>query len=58
MSGASTAIEKEVKQQYRVKLLGRTDAVQERFYAISVKRKLKHPAVLAIAEAAQIELFP
>ena len=54
---APSIIEDEVKQQYRVKLLGRTDAVQERFYAISVERKLKHAAVVAISEAAQTELF-
>jgi LysR family transcriptional activator of nhaA len=54
---APSVIEDEVKQQYRVKLLGRTDAVQERFYAMSVERKLKHPAVVAISEAAQADLF-
>jgi LysR family transcriptional activator of nhaA len=31
--------------------------VRERFYAISVERKLKHPAVIAISEAAQQKLF-
>jgi LysR family transcriptional regulator, transcriptional activator of nhaA len=31
--------------------------VRERFYAISVERKLKHPAVVAISEAAQQHLF-
>jgi len=31
--------------------------VQERFYAISVERRLRHPAVLAIMEAARAELF-
>ena len=54
---APSVIEDEVKQQYRVELVGRTDGVQERFYAISVARKLKHPAVVAISEAAQAELF-
>ena len=54
---APSVIENEVKNQYRVKLLGRTDAVKERFYAISVERKIKHPAVVAISEAAQEELF-
>jgi len=29
----------------------------ERFYAISVERKLKHPAVVAISEAARQTLF-
>jgi LysR family transcriptional activator of nhaA len=43
-------------RMYRVKLLGRTDAVRGRFYAISVERRLKHPAVVAICETARREL--
>jgi LysR family transcriptional activator of nhaA len=31
--------------------------VREQFYAISVERKLKHPAVVAISAAARHELF-
>jgi LysR family transcriptional activator of nhaA len=38
-------------------LVGRLETVRERFYAISVERKLKHPAVVAIAEAAHQKLF-
>ena len=49
---APTVIEKEVCRQYRVRVVGRIDAVRERYYAISVKRRLGHPAVLAICEAA------
>ena len=40
-------------RQYEVKVVGRADEVRERFYAISVERKLKHPAVIAISEAAR-----
>jgi len=29
----------------------------ERFYAISVERKLKHPAVVTLSEAARDKLF-
>ena len=47
----------EVRRQYQVRLVGRVDAVRERFYAISVERKLKHPAVIAIGEAARTKLF-
>jgi len=46
-----TLIEKEVRHQYRVQLIGRIPSIRERFYAISVERKLQHPAVLAISEA-------
>ncbi len=54
---ASTAIEKEVCRQYSVKVVGRIDAVRERYYAISVERRLKHPAVVAICESARTKLF-
>jgi len=36
---------------------GRLDRVRERFYAVSVERRLKHPAVIAITESARRELF-
>ena len=51
-----SAIEADVRRQYGVRLVGRVD-VRERFYAITVERKLKHPAVVAIAEAARCEIF-
>jgi LysR family transcriptional activator of nhaA len=54
---APSAVESEVKQQYRVQLLGRAHDVSERFYAISVERRLKNPAVVAICEAARHRLF-
>ena len=52
---APTVIEKEVEQQYQVQVVGRTDKIRERFYAISVERIIRHPAVVAISEAAQQE---
>lgn len=52
-----TAIEREVCQQYHVKVVGRITQIKERFYAISVERRLKHPAVLAISSAARTSLF-
>jgi LysR family transcriptional activator of nhaA len=54
---APRATEGEVRRQQRVHRVGRVDAVRERFYAISVERKLKHPAVVAISEAARAKLF-
>jgi LysR family transcriptional activator of nhaA len=52
-----TAVEDETRRRYRVRLLGRVDSIRERFYAISVERKLKHPAVVAITAAAREKLF-
>ena len=54
---APTAIDRQVRQQYGVVAIGRTDAVTETFYAISVERKLTHPAVVAITSAARKQLF-
>ena len=54
---APTAIEEEICRQYRVRTVGRIEEIKERFYAISVERRLKHPAVLRISEAARTTLF-
>jgi LysR family transcriptional activator of nhaA len=54
---APTVIEKEITGQYAVQVVGRTDEVRERYYALSAERRLKHPAVVAILEAARQELF-
>jgi len=50
-------IEDEVRRQYGVQLVGRVDAVRERFYAVSHERRLKHPAVVAVCDAAREKLF-
>ena len=49
---APTVLEKEVMRQFGVTVVGRLDEVRERYFAISVERRLKHPAVVAISEAA------
>jgi LysR family transcriptional regulator, transcriptional activator of nhaA len=54
---APTVVEREVMLQYDVQVVGRTDEVKERFYAISAERRLKHPAVLAVSDAAKHRLF-
>ena len=54
---APLAIAEEICRQYGVQLLGQTDAVAERFYAISVERRLTHPAILAISQSAHRSLF-
>ena len=54
---APSVIEEEVRQQYGVQVVGRVDAVRERFYAVSHERRLKHPAVVAVCEAAREKLF-
>ena len=54
---APTVIEAEVLRRYRVRVVGRSEAVRQQFYAISVERKIKHPAVVAICEAARQDIF-
>ena len=51
------AVEHDVLAKYDVGVIGRTDEVTERFYAISAERRIKHPAVSAITEAARTGLF-
>ena len=52
-----TAVEGDVLDKYAVALIGRTDEVTERFFIISGERRIKHPAVAAITEAARLDLF-
>ena len=52
-----TVVEERVRDQYGVELVGREDSVRERFYGISAERRIKHPAVVAITEAARQHLF-
>jgi LysR family transcriptional activator of nhaA len=52
-----TAIAAEIRRQYRVRAIGELDGVRERFYAISYERRIRHPAVVAIAEAARTDVF-
>lgn len=52
-----TAVEGDVVTKYGVRVIGRSDEIRERFYAISAERRIKHPAVSAITEAARSELF-
>lgn len=54
---APSAIEPDIVRQYEVVPIGRTEEVRERFYAISAERRLRHPAVVAIRDAARLEMF-
>lgn len=54
---APSVIENEVQRQYDVAVVGRTDAVRERFYAISCERVIKHPGITAITKAARAGFF-
>ncbi len=52
-----TAIEDEICRMYRMAVIGRTEDIKERFYAISPERRLRHPAVVLITDKARADLF-
>ncbi|MGV3570803.1 MAG: transcriptional activator NhaR [Ramlibacter sp.] len=54
---APGVLAKEICRQYQVERLGAPDDLVEEFYAISVERRITHPGVAAITEAARSELF-
>jgi len=54
---APTVIDAEVLKHYRVRVVGRSEEVRQQFFAISGERKVKHPAVVAICEAARQDIF-
>jgi LysR family transcriptional activator of nhaA len=54
---APTVVEQEMTAQRGVRVLGRSDELVEDFYAISVERRITHPAVAAITQSARGELF-
>lgn len=54
---APAVVDDAVCRQYGVQVVGRAPEVRERFYAVSVERRLKNPAVTAITDTARQELF-
>jgi len=54
---APALIAEQICRQDGLTNLGTADTVSERFYAISVERRVRHPGVLAILENASRELF-
>ncbi len=53
---APTTVEDEVCRMYGVVVVGREERLRERFYAISIEKRLAHPAVVAITKAARESL--
>jgi LysR family transcriptional activator of nhaA len=55
---AASVVEAEIAGQYGVEIIGHAEDLRERFYAISVERKVRHPAVAALCESARRDMFP
>jgi LysR family transcriptional activator of nhaA len=52
-----TVLEAEIKAQYGASVIGRTDELMEKFFAISVEQRMSHPCVAAITHSARAQLF-
>ena len=52
-----SVIEEEICRMYRTSVIGQTDEIRERFYAISPERRLKHTAVVLVTDIARSDLF-
>lgn len=52
-----SVLEAETVAHYGVEVIGRSDELVEEFFAVSVERRIKHPAVAAITQAARGRLF-
>ncbi len=49
---APSVIAEQIQETYKVSRIGRAESIRERFYAISLERKVKHPAVVSLLESA------
>lgn len=52
-----TVLDRETCAQYGVKVIGRANDLVEEFFAVSVERRITHPCVAAITQAARSRLF-
>ena len=54
---APDVIADEIRRRYEVQLVGRAKDIRQRFYAISIERKVRNPAVAAICQVARKHIF-
>jgi LysR family transcriptional activator of nhaA len=50
-------LEAETVAHYGVEVIGRSEELVEEFFAVSVERRITHPCVAAITQAARGRLF-
>jgi len=48
----------EICARYNVRCFGRVESIHESFWSITVERRISHPAIMTVMEAARIGLFP
>ena len=54
---APSVVEEEIVRQFGVKVIGRTEELRDEFFAVTVERRITHPCVVAITDAARVKLF-
>ncbi len=54
---APSVTEAETLQQFGVEVIGRSEELREDFFAVSVEKRITHPCVVAITDAARAQLF-
>lgn len=54
---APSVVETDILERHDLAILGHIERIQQRFYAISIERKIKNPAVQAICKAARQTVF-
>lgn len=54
---SASVLDDETVAQYGVRVIGRSDELTEEFFAISVERRISHPCVVAITQAARRGFF-
>lgn len=57
MFAGPSIMAEQIRDQHGCQQIGEASPLSERFYAISVERRIKHPAVLAICQAARDQIF-
>jgi LysR family transcriptional activator of nhaA len=55
---APVALRRDIERQYDVRMVGESEGLRVRFYAISAERRIRNPAVVAMQEEARERLFP
>lgn len=54
---APEVIGADLERQHRVQRVGTFEGLREKYYAISIERKLKHPCLVSLYDRARTELF-
>ena len=54
---APTVLAAQLKREHALKMVGHIDTIVEEFFAISIERRISHPAIASIMNAARSDLF-